>query len=73
LGNYVFVWEDNKFAVALGYGSLYNHSYEPNAKYIRKKDKILFQAIKDIKSGEEITINYNGNPKSQDKVWFDVK
>src|SRR5215216_1019777 len=33
LGTYCFHWERGKVAVALGYGSLYNHSYRPNARY----------------------------------------
>ena len=27
-------------------------------------------AIRDIQPGEEITINYNGDPESQDPLWF---
>src|SRR5262245_37487262 len=33
LANYVFVWGSDSVAVVLGYGSLYNHSYQPNASY----------------------------------------
>mgnify|MGYP002138170985 CR=1 FL=1 len=33
LYNYYFSWEDQWSALALGYGSLYNHSYLPNARY----------------------------------------
>src|SRR5690242_8740348 len=32
LSNYIFRWDEDK-AIALGYGSLYNHSYTPNARY----------------------------------------
>ena len=32
--NYYFLWQNNQAAIALGYGSLYNHSYDPNAEYI---------------------------------------
>lgn len=36
LHDYYFVWgeQDEEAAIALGYGSLYNHSYKPNAEYI---------------------------------------
>jgi SET domain-containing protein len=27
-------------------------------------------AIKDIEPGQEITINYNGDPENQDELWF---
>lgn len=73
LYNYYFGWSKGGSAIALGYGSLYNHAYHPNAQY--KKDflnrVIVFTSIKDIKKSEEITVNYNGDPLSQEKVWFD--
>ena len=75
LYNYYFDWneEEESGAIALGYGSLYNHAYQPNTEYILDYETktIEFHAIKDIEAGEEITINYNGDPEDQDKVWFD--
>lgn len=61
-------------ALALGLGSLYNHSYEPNARYIRhiESQTMEYVAIKDIEEGEEVTINYNGSPDNRSPVWFDV-
>lgn len=74
LHDYVFRWDQSKgtAALVLGYGSLYNHSYEPNAVYSRDyaNDRMSFTALRTIKPGEEITVNYNGNPKCQDEVWF---
>lgn len=75
LVNYYFYFgKDNKMlAIALGFGSVYNHSYEPNATYKKKFDArvIDFVAIKDIKRDEEITVNYNyGNPKDKTKLWI---
>lgn len=75
LFSYYFIWgKNNTAAIALGYGSLYNHSYNPNAEYEEdvKKQIIIFTALRDIKKGEEITTNYNGEPDSKDKVWFKV-
>ncbi len=73
LSNYFFAWGKNSVALALGYGSLYNHSYRPNARYDdvgpQTKD---FTALRDIEPGEEITVNYNGKPKSRAAVWFEV-
>src|SRR5688572_29568445 len=74
---YVFSWEGltarNYVALALGYGSIYNHSYEPNARYQpQPPDVLAFVAISDIKSGEEITINYHGDPDDRRPVHFDV-
>ncbi|MEO2076272.1 MAG: SET domain-containing protein [Bacillus sp. (in: firmicutes)] len=73
LMDYVFWWGED-CAVALGYGSLFNHSYTPNALYkLRHKNKTIdFVAYKDIKAGEEIMVNYNGDPEDQTEIWFDV-
>ncbi len=77
LGNYAYFWgEDLKSGVlALGLGSLYNHSFEPNARYIRniKNRTIDFVALRDIRQDEEIMINYNGDPEDKTPVWFDVE
>jgi SET domain-containing protein len=63
LAHYYFEWGDDcrQAAIALGYGSLYNHSYSPNARYeFRESEECLeFIALREIAAGEEITINYN--------------
>ncbi len=60
--NYAFAWDSRKksAAIVLGFGSLYNHSSKPNADYIKKiKDGVMiYKALKKIKAGEEITIDY---------------
>jgi hypothetical protein len=75
LHDYYFLWgeEQNQCAIALGYGSLYNHAYEPNAQYLLdyEHQTIDFYCIKKIAAGEEITVNYNGEPDVQTPVWFD--
>ena len=74
IAKHVYLW-DNKFeALALGYGSLYNHSYKPNAHYHRDylRETIVIVALKNIEIGEEILINYNGVKNSKDKVDFEV-
>lgn len=73
LSNYIFRWEEDK-ALALGYGSLYNHSYTPNARYHTniENQSIDFYAREDIQEKEEITVNYNGDPTDQSPVWFEV-
>lgn len=68
-----FKIKNKKAAIALGYGSLYNHSYNPNATYKKKfKEKTIdFIAIRPIKKGEEITVNYNlGDPGNQSPLWI---
>ncbi len=73
LTQYIFTWSRRSVALALGYGSLYNHSYRPNARYddIGKQTKI-FTALRDIEPGEEITVNYNGDPEDEAPVGFPV-
>ncbi len=76
IDDYYFDWgtDGQWFAVALGYGSLYNHSYEPNAEYGMDFDALTIDVycIRDIEAGEEITFNYNGDPGDQTKVWFEA-
>ena len=73
LSSYCFVRTRSAYAVALGYGSLYNHSYTPNARYRDgRNDTMFFRALRDIEADEEITVNYNGNPKNRSPLWFYV-
>lgn len=73
LKTYLYIWDKKHVAVSLGYGTLYNHSYEPNARYIHGKDYLSYRALRDIEEGEEITINYNFIPSDRTPVSFDVK
>jgi len=72
LQGYIFEYK-KKVALALGYGSLYNHSYTPNARYDDAgRQTKEFSALRDILPGEEITINYNGAEDIMDPVEFSV-
>jgi SET domain-containing protein len=74
LDHYVYDWSHDALAVALGAGSLFNHSYTPNALYVKRFDDnaLEYFAIADIEAGDEITINYNGTPTDLTPLWFDV-
>jgi SET domain-containing protein len=76
LYDYCFSWGENyeHTAIALGYGSLYNHSYTPNAMFSNNIDNLSidFYAIADINNGQEITINYNEDSEDKSPLWFDV-
>ncbi len=74
---YVFMWEHGtteqdlyegggRAAIALGLTSLLNHSYTPNAEFIRHIDQleIEIRALRPIRAGEEVTIDY------QMDLWF---
>lgn len=68
---YVFGWGESSTALALGYGSLYNHHFEPNATTTESGDELLITATRDIAVDEEIFINYLGTDIDPDGVWFD--
>lgn len=65
-------WQGEDAALAMGYGSLYNHSYTPNARYRKRLEDVAidFVALRDIEQAEEIVINYNGDPGNQEPLWF---
>jgi SET domain-containing protein len=69
-----FFLRDRKYlAVCLGYGTIYNHSYTPNARYDEGAGAtMLFTAIRDIAPHEEICINYNGDPQDRSSMPFAV-
>jgi SET domain-containing protein len=77
--DYRFWWEkDGKrlfYVVALGYGSLYNHSNQPMAYFINNHEDftIDFIAIRDIKKGEEIFIDYGGEEYWSSRKYVDIK
>lgn len=73
LADYTFEYGIGRSAILLGYGMLFNHSYEPNATYEINFDNLTFDffAHKDIEAGEEIFINYNGDVDDNDPLWFD--
>jgi len=75
LYHYVFEYHSgkNKVALALGFGSLYNHSYQPNACHDDVGRQVKeYRALRDIQKGEEITINYNGTDGGNDPLCFEV-
>src|SRR5262245_3546786 len=66
LEEYAFDWGENdeESVIALGYVSIYSHSYSPNAKLEQLPDELMMEvtALRAIEPGQEITINYNGDP-----------
>jgi SET domain-containing protein len=73
---YVFDWIGGKekcVALALGCGSIYNHSETPNARYVSDPPDVMeFVAMRDIAAGEEIFINYQGEAAEPHPLGFDV-
>lgn len=76
LHDYIFEWgmQKDKCCMALGYLPMYNHSYKSNCEYFMdfEKDIIAVKTVRNIKKGEELTINYNGDWNDPAKLWFDV-
>lgn len=81
LKTYVFNWESlagipGTHAIALGFGSLYNHDNPASLCYRAdaRAAVMRFVAARDIAAGEELTINYNadgGVNEWPDDNWFE--
>ena len=72
LHDYYFLWDTDGAAIALGYGSLYNHGAPANLTFSMDYEfhQISFRATRDIEAGEELLIDYReggGEP-----LWFAV-
>ena len=74
LHSYYFLVNNKEVSVVvgLGYASLYNHASHANARYSINLPELSISIIacKSISTGEEITINYNGNPDDMSPVYF---
>lgn len=73
--DYYFNWPQPEGAacVALGYGSIYNHSLKPNAEIVLDIDNNIleFHCLKETSAGSEILIDYTGGEKeASKKLWF---
>ena len=79
---YVFSWtslggQPGLVAIALGYGSMYNHANPANMRYeaMIESGCMRFIASRDIAADEELTINYNnasGDNRSVKDAWFEA-
>ncbi|GJE88341.1 SET domain-containing cytidine deaminase-like protein [Phanerochaete sordida] len=67
LDHYTFKWRDGRMALALGLGSLFNHSRTPNVSYTLDPDteSIRYTTTRVIEEGEELCIFYGH------KLWFE--
>lgn len=72
LNVYLYQWSKTHFAVCLGYGLLYNHSFEPNATFKYGRESMTYLALRDIAAGEEILINYHMDLSNKTPMDFDV-
>ncbi|KAG2100418.1 uncharacterized protein F5147DRAFT_710294 [Suillus discolor] len=67
LDHYVFKWRDGRMALALGLGSIFNHSSHPNVLYTidPAHQCIRYTSTRTINPEEEMCIFYGQN------LWFD--
>jgi SET domain-containing protein len=76
LHDYIFEWgtDKDKCCMALGLVPMYNHSYKSNCEYFMdfEEDTIHVKTVREIETGEELTINYNGDWNDEKKIWFEV-
>ncbi len=74
LHDYIFIWGENEdqCCMALGYVPLYNHAAPANCDYEMDftRQTISIITVRDIKAGEELFINYNGDWNNDKPVWF---
>ncbi|HZN39514.1 MAG TPA: SET domain-containing protein-lysine N-methyltransferase [Planctomycetota bacterium] len=75
LDDYWFWWDDEHNAFALGWAALYNHACPANTRFRveRAVRLIVFEAAADIEAGDEVTINYHGEPDDPSPVWFPAR
>ena len=77
LHDYIFEWggDSKQCCMALGYIAMYNHSYASNCEYEMDFDyaTVSIRCVRDIKAGEELFINYNGEWNNTKPLWFDAK
>lgn len=61
--DYVFKLENDRYALGLGFASLYNHRNQPIAAWNinEQNNTITFTAIRDIMPSEEIFVSYGKN------------
>lgn len=64
--HYTYRWQGG-YALALGLGSMFNHSSKPNVGFIRdfKNGVIRYVTLREVKQDEELCISYGSN------LWFE--
>lgn len=77
LHDYIFEWglDKRQCCMALGYVSLYNHSYKSNCEYEMCFSDYLIRikTVRFIKADEQLFINYNGDWNDSTPLWFEAQ
>jgi hypothetical protein len=83
VAGYVFTWDEEQLAFAMGVGSLFNHSSSNNCFYEMWRigdvdstsnfcypfNAFRFVTLRDVACGEELTISYTS--EDQPDLWFE--
>lgn len=71
LCDYAFGWEAGTWVWPLGWGGIYNHSFDANvkwSKYIEEgSNSLVYTTKRDIKAGEELFVRYCW---TSERLWF---
>ena len=74
LHDYLFEWGEDRSlcCMAMGYVPVYNHASPSNCEYEMDFEKgvIAVTAMRDIRAGEQLFVNYNGDWDDPRPVWF---
>jgi len=64
--------KSGKYCLCSDYGNFFNHSKNPNSlsKYYDDEEEVIVKAIRDIRSGEEITDDYSSFKKDFKENWI---
>lgn len=77
LHDYIFEWghDRSQCCMALGYVPVYNHSYKSNCEYEMdfEEEVIRVRTVREIKAGDQLFINYNGDWDDETELWFDAR
>ncbi len=77
LHDYIFEWNPDGTpgcCMALGWLSLFNHSYTANCEYAMDYEAgtMRIETVRPVPAGAELFINYNGDWDDAAPVWFDA-
>jgi SET domain-containing protein len=75
LAEHTYLWGRNRNALAIGLPTFVNHSYQANSFHVTNTDRgtLSLIACRNISRGEEIFMNYNGNPDDKTPLGWDFE
>jgi hypothetical protein len=73
LGSHAYEIGRGRVVIGLGYASLYNHSFAPNAEFEATADGIQIRALRPIPAGKEVTLDYGWSNRDFAEAGFDPR